>query len=160
MKKALYPGSFDPITNGHVDIIKRALTIFDGLVIGVLVNQKKSPLFSFKERKSLIEASFNNDPRIEVVTFEGLLVDFAKKYHLSIVLRGLRAASDFDYEFQLASMNRSMAPDVETVFLMSGSDTYFLSSRLIKEIVHLGGNVDAMVPRHVAKALYDKKNKS
>lgn len=158
MRKALYPGSFDPITNGHVDIIQRALTIFDHVTIGISINQDKSPLFSLAERKAMIEASFPKESRLSVTIFEGLLVNFAQKNQLPVVVRGLRAASDFEYEFQLAAMNRSMARDVETVFLMTGSDTYFLSSRLVKEIALLGGDVRAMVPHHVAEALYQKRD--
>lgn len=157
MTKALYPGSFDPITNGHVDIIKRAQTLFDEVVIGISVNQEKSPLFSFDERKEFIVKTFGTMPSTRVVIFEGLLVDFAKKNNVPVVVRGLRAASDFEYEFQLAAMNRSMARDIETVFLMTGSDTYFLSSRLVKEIALLGGDVSSMVPKHVAEALYQKR---
>ena len=157
MKKAIYPGSFDPITNGHVDIIRRALTIFDRLVVGISVNQDKAPVFSLEERKTLIRETFANDNRVEVDIFDGLLVDFAKLKQTSLVIRGLRAASDFEYEFPLAAMNRSMDNNFETVFLMTGSDTYFLSSRLVKEIALLGGNVEKMVPMHVAIALKNKR---
>jgi pantetheine-phosphate adenylyltransferase len=153
MKKAIYPGSFDPLTNGHVDIIRRAFSIFDKIVVGICVNQDKSPVFSLNERKDLIEQTFSHDERLEVVIFEGLLVDFARAQQTSLVVRGLRAASDFEYEFPLAAMNRSMDKNFETVFLMTGSDTYFLSSRLVKEIALLGGDVDKMVPKHVAAAL-------
>ncbi len=157
MRKAIYPGSFDPITNGHVDIIRRALTIFDQLVIGVSVNADKSGIFSLNERRTLVSETFPNDDRIEVVVFEGLLVDFAKEQQTSLIVRGLRAASDFEFEFQLAAMNRSMDKNVETVFLMTGSETYFLSSRLVKEIALLGGDVAKMVPPHVAAALKNKR---
>jgi pantetheine-phosphate adenylyltransferase len=158
MKKALYPGSFDPITNGHVDIINRALTIVDELTIGISVNQEKSPLFSLSDRKAMIEETFCNNSRVRVAIFEGLLVHFAQKISVPLVVRGLRAASDFEYEFMLAAMNRKLDGDVETIFLMTGSDTYFLSSRLIKEIALLGGDVNRMVPAHVAEALYQKKS--
>jgi pantetheine-phosphate adenylyltransferase len=157
MKRAIYPGTFDPITNGHVDIIRRALTIFDELIVGIAVNQEKSPVFSAEERKQLIRQSFANDSRIDVVNFEGLLVDFAKHCNTPFVVRGLRAASDFEYEFPLAAMNRSMDNNFETVFLMTGSDTYFLSSRLVKEIALLGGDVTKMVPKHVSLALKRKR---
>lgn len=156
MKKAIYPGSFDPITFGHVDIIKRALEVVDQLVIGISINQEKSPLFTLKEREALVGECFLQDPRIEVISFEGLLIDFAKKMGTSLMIRGLRAASDFDYEFQLASMNRALDNNFETVFLMTGSETYFLSSRLVKEIAKLKGDVTKMVPEHVKKALTKK----
>lgn len=157
MRKAIYPGSFDPITNGHVDIIRRALTIFDGLIVGISVNQDKAPVFSLEERAALIHDAFADDARVQVEIFEGLLVDFAKRMNTNLVVRGLRAASDFEYEFPLAAMNRKMHPDFETVFLMTGSDTYFLSSRLVKEIALLGGDVSRMVPEHVARALQNKR---
>lgn len=159
MKKAIYPGSFDPITNGHVDIIDRALGIFDQLLIAISVNQEKSPVFTLDERKTLIEETFSHNDRIKVVIFEGLLVDFARKNDTGLVIRGLRAASDFEYEFQLAAMNRHMDKKFETVFLMTGSDTYFLSSRLVKEIALLGGDVAKMVPKHVKDALIKKRLK-
>ncbi len=156
MRKAIYPGSFDPITNGHVDIIRRALTIFDELIIGISVNQEKSPVFTLEERRDLLLSTFPGESRLTVEIFEGLLVDFARNNQTSLVVRGLRAASDFDYEFQLAAMNRSLDHNFETVFLMTGSDTYFLSSRLVKEIALLGGDVSKMVPPHVVQALKKK----
>lgn len=158
MKKAIYPGSFDPITNGHVDIIRRALTIFDHLVIAISSNMEKSPVFSLEERRVMIDQLFGDDRRISITIFDGLLVNFAKQNQTSLVVRGLRAASDFEYEFQLAAMNRSIDKDFETVFLMTGSDTYFLSSRLVKEVALLGGNVAKMVPANVALALAKKRS--
>lgn len=158
MKKAVYPGSFDPMTNGHVDIIKRALQVFDRLLIAILHNSGKSAVFSLEERLALIKASFVEEPRIEVVVFEGLLVDFAKKNNTRIIIRGLRAASDFEYEFQLAAMNRSIEPLVDTAFFMTGSETYFLSSRLVKEVAFLGGDVSKMVPPVVVRALEQKRD--
>jgi pantetheine-phosphate adenylyltransferase len=157
MKKAIYPGSFDPITNGHVDIIKRALLVFDHLVIAISHNREKSPTFTIDERKSLIKKCFNDDPRIEITSFGGLLVDFAASQNTPFVVRGLRAASDFEYEFQLSAMNRHMNPAIDTVFFMTGSETYFLSSRLVKEVAMLGGDVSKMVPLSVALALKDKR---
>lgn len=159
MKRAIYPGSFDPITNGHIDIVKRALLVFDGLVIAILENQEKKPAFTIEERKELIESSFKDEKRIEVLSFDGLLLDFAQRIDAPFIVRGLRAASDFEYEFQLAAMNRSINSSIDTVFLMTGSETYFLSSRLVKEVAFLGGNVKKMVPPHVALALAQKNNK-
>lgn len=153
MKRAIYPGSFDPITNGHVDIVKRALLVFDGIVIAISHNQEKSPAFSIAERKKLIEETFRDDSRVEVAFFDGLLVDFAHKMQAPLIVRGLRATSDFEYEFQLAAMNRSIRADVDTVFFMTGSETYFISSRLVKEVAFLGGDVKKMVPPQVAQAL-------
>jgi pantetheine-phosphate adenylyltransferase len=157
MKKAIYPGSFDPVTNGHVDIVKRALTIVDELIIGILDNKEKSPVFSVNERKEHIEAVFPETTKVKVIAFQGLLVDFARQNNISVVIRGLRAASDFEYEFQLAAMNRCLDKDFETIFLMTGSETYFLSSRLVKEIAFFGGDVHKMVPKHVEQALKQKR---
>lgn len=156
MSKVIYPGSFDPMTNGHVDIINRALSIFDEVVVGVTKNSEKSPTFTLEERMSLVKQSFSKEPRLSVEVFCGLLVDFAKEHQTNMVVRGLRAASDFEYEFQLAAMNRKLDPQFETVFLMTGSDTYFLSSRLVKEIAFLGGDITKMVPSHVSHALRAK----
>ena len=157
MKKAIYPGSFDPITNGHIDIIKRALQVFDQVLIAISHNRDKSAVFNFDERLYLIKQSFENEPRVEVVVIKGLLVDFAQKQRTPLIVRGLRAASDFEYEFQLAAMNRSLEPRVDTVFFMTGSETYFLSSRLVKEVAFLGGDVSNMVPPIVAQALETKR---
>lgn len=159
MTKAIYPGSFDPITNGHVDIIERALSIFDHLLIAISTHIEKSAVFSLEERQQMIKDTFPANDRISVSIFDGLLVDFAKKNHTPLVIRGLRAASDFEYEFQLAAMNRKMDKYFETIFLMTGSETYFLSSRLVKEIAFLGGDVRKMVPDHVAAALVKKRAK-
>lgn len=158
MKRALYPGSFDPITFGHIDIVTRALTIFDELLIGISINSEKTPVFSLTEREALLKQCFPDDKRVKVISFSGLLIDFARSENIPVVVRGLRAASDFEYEFQLAAMNRSMDRNFETVFLMTGSDTYFLSSRLVKEIAFLGGNISKMVPAHVATALNAKRS--
>lgn len=157
MKKAIYPGSFDPVTNGHVEIIKRALLVFDRLLIATTHNQEKSAIFSLEERQKLIEQCFINEERVQVTSFEGLLVDFAQKNDTPFIVRGLRATSDFEYEFQLAAMNRSLNPGIDTVFFMTGSDTHFLSSRLVKEVALLGGDIRKMVPSHVAKALIQKR---
>src|SRR6516225_1859110 len=123
MRAAIYPGSFDPLTNGHLSLIQRGLELFDRLIVGILVNPKKTPLFTIEERKQLIKDAVK-DPRVEIESFEGLLVEYARKKKVHVLLRGLRAVSDFEYEFQLANMNRKLRPDIETVFMMTGED-YF-----------------------------------
>ncbi|HSP80528.1 MAG TPA: pantetheine-phosphate adenylyltransferase, partial [Myxococcaceae bacterium] len=128
MRIAIYPGSFDPLTNGHLSIIQRALQIFDRLIVAVAVNPKKVPLFTVEERRSLIQDACQ-DPRVEVDAFQGLLVEYAKRRGVNVLLRGLRAVSDFEYEFQLANMNRKLAPGIETVFMMTGEDYFYLSSQ-------------------------------
>ncbi len=153
---AVYPGFFDPITNGHVDIIRRGLKIFDKIIVAVLKNPKKNALFSTKERVAMIKETFADDPRIEVKAFDGLLVDFAKKNRAKTVMRGLRAVSDFEYEFQMALMNRKLNPEIETLFMMPSVDYSFLSSRLVKEVFALGGCVRDLVPKAVEKRLREK----
>lgn len=154
--RAVYPGFFDPITNGHVDIIRRGLKIFDKIIVAVLKNPKKSALFSTKERVAMIQKIFAGDARIEVKAFDGLLVDFAKKNKANVVMRGLRAVSDFEYEFQMALMNRKLNPEIETLFMMPSVDYSFLSSRLVKEVFALGGCVRELVPEVVEKNLREK----
>ncbi|MCI0573096.1 MAG: pantetheine-phosphate adenylyltransferase [Myxococcaceae bacterium] len=154
MKVALYPGSFDPLTQGHVSIIQRGLTMFDRLVVAVANNPKKTPLFSVEERESFIREAVGADgARVEVDSFSGLLVDYARSRGVSVVLRGLRAVSDFEYEFQLANMNRRLARNIETVFMMTGEDYFYVSSQLIREVASFGGDVSGMVPECVLKAL-------
>jgi pantetheine-phosphate adenylyltransferase len=147
----LYPGTFDPITNGHLDVIARAARLLDKLVVGVAVNTGKGPLFTLEERVELVTAEIEsiatrNGMVIEVVPFDTLLVDFARKQGASMIVRGLRAVSDFDYEFQMAGMNYRMAPDVETVFLMASETHQFIASRLVKEVAKLGGDITSFVP--------------
>jgi len=155
-KKAVYPGSFDPITNGHVDIIERGLNIFDQINIAVLKNPKKKPLFTTKERVGMIEDIFPNQKRIHVMSFDGLLVDFARKINSNIVIRGLRAVSDFEYEFQMSLMNRKLAPDIETLYMMPAVEYSFLSSQLVKEVCLLGGCLEGLLPPAVEKKLKAK----
>jgi len=152
---AVYPGSFDPITNGHLDIIERARSLCDRLVLAVLVNAEKEPLFSVEERIALIHENVatGDGARVEVREFSGLLVEFAEKAGARMIVRGLRAMSDFEYEFQMALMNRRLAPGVETVFLMAKEEYSYVSSRLVKEVARLGGDVAALTPPGVAKAL-------
>jgi pantetheine-phosphate adenylyltransferase len=153
---AIYPGSFDPITNGHVDIIERGLEVFDRIIVAVLENPKKDPLFTTKERMRMIQDIFAGQKEVEVRSFDGLLVDFARTQGTNIVVRGLRAISDFEYEFQMALMNRSLDPGIETFFMMPNVKYSFLSSNMVREVVSLGGSVDGLVPELVARRLRDK----
>lgn len=157
--KAIYPGSFDPITNGHLDIIERCLDIFDKILVAVLENPKKKPLFSTKERVSIIQDVFAGQKNTEVKSFHGLLIDFAKKNKARVVIRGLRAISDFEYEFQMALMNRKLNPEIETFFMMPNVSYTYLSSKLVKEIFMLGGCLKDLVPRFVEKKIKEKFKK-
>lgn len=152
---AVYPGTFDPLTNGHMDLIKRSCKLFDRVIVAVASNPKKQPWFSLKERVDLIlnEVDALGLEQVEVLGFEGLLVDFAKEHDAKVLVRGMRAVSDFEFEFQLASMNRSLAPDVESVFLMPGESYSFISSTLVKEVARLQGDVHRFVSPHVYEAL-------
>lgn len=150
---AIYPGSFDPITNGHLSIIRRGLQVFDGLIVAVANNTSKQPLFSVEDRTALIREAIGNDPRVEIDSLSGLLVDYARKRNVSVVLRGLRAVSDFEYEFQLANMNRKLEPTIDTLFMMTGEDSFYISSRFVREVATLGGDVSSMVPPNVLRAL-------
>jgi pantetheine-phosphate adenylyltransferase len=156
MSTAIYPGSFDPITNGHVSIIQSGLVAFDRLIVAVLGNPKKTSLFTVEERIEMIRESVHADPRVEVDTFEGLLVDYCRKKNVRIVLRGLRAVADFEYELQMANMNRHMNPDVETVFIMANDAFFYVSSNIVKEAAKLGGDVKGLVPDAVNRKLLGK----
>jgi pantetheine-phosphate adenylyltransferase len=155
-KTAVYPGSFDPITNGHLDIIKRGLRIFDKIIILVGLNPGKSSLLTVDERMSLISQVITNDKRLSVDSYSGLIVDYMRLHDACCVLRGLRAVSDFEYEFQLALMNRRLDRSVETVFLMTGSRWFYCNSRIIKEAASFGGSVKGMVPEVVLEKLMEK----
>jgi pantetheine-phosphate adenylyltransferase len=156
MRTAIYPGSFDPLTNGHLDVIERATKLFDRVVVAVAVNESKKPLFTLKERVELARRSVKHLKTVEVDSFDNLLVDYVQSRGARAIVRGLRAVSDFEFEFQLALMNRKLNEQVETIFMMP-KDTYtFLSSRIVKEIARLGGDVRAFVPAHVEKALKAK----
>jgi pantetheine-phosphate adenylyltransferase len=154
---AIYPGSFDPLTNGHVDIIERGSRLFDRIVVAILVNMEKAPLFSVAERVDIAREVFHGQANVEVDTFDGLLVDYARRRHAGVIVRGLRAVSDFEYEMQMALMNRRLNADVETVFMMPAEPYTYVSSRLVKEVVALGGSVHGIVPEVVERRLREKK---
>ena len=157
MSLAIYPGSFDPLTNGHLSIIRGALVVVDKLIVAVLNNPKKQSLFSVDERIELIrEAVGANEKRIEVDSFGGLLVDYCRKKNAKVVVRGLRAVADFEYELQMANMNRHLYEEMETVFLMANDAYFYVSSNIVKEAASLGGDVSALVPPNVSRRLSDK----
>ncbi|PYY10311.1 MAG: pantetheine-phosphate adenylyltransferase [Acidobacteria bacterium] len=158
MKKviAIYPGSFDPLTNGHLDLIERGSKIFDQLIVGILRNPEKDPLFSLGERREMLEAMTEQWKNVRVDSFEGLMVDYAVKVRASAVLRGIRAISDYEYELQMALMNRKLSPNLETVFMMPAEAYSYLSSRLVREVAQLGGNISRLVPELVEQKLREK----
>lgn len=158
MKKrlAVYPGSFDPVTYGHLDIIQRGLEVFEELIIAVAANSEKSGLFSFNERMEMIREVVGDDPRVKIETFKGLLVDYVASRGARVIIRGLRAVSDFEYEFQLAQTNRAIHPEVETVFMMTSVPYVYLSSSVVKTVAGLGGPVDSFVPPPIKAALERK----
>ena len=153
MKIAIYPGSFDPVTNGHIDIIQRACQLFDKVIVAVIRNPEKKPQFSLEEREGMLKSSLLKNRNAEVESFDGLLVDYAKEKKANIIVRGLRAVSDFDYEFQMALTNRKMAPEIETLFFMTDYKYSYLSSSFVKQIAKLGGDVSELVPKPVAEKL-------
>ncbi|MGH9221939.1 MAG: pantetheine-phosphate adenylyltransferase [Vicinamibacterales bacterium] len=157
---AIYPGSFDPLTNGHVDIIERGSRIFDAIIVAILANVEKTPLFSENERIAIIRDVFKGHQNVQVEAFSGLLVEYAQHKNATVLVRGLRAVSDFEYEFQMALMNRHLAPGLETVFMMPDEKYTYISSRLIKEVFTLGGEITGLVPPVVeAKLLARQKTK-
>ena len=156
---AIYPGSFDPVTNGHLDMIERGLKLFDRIIVAILINLDKDSLFSLEERTEMLEISLKRFSNIEVDTFDGLLVDYAAKRNVHAILRGLRALSDFEYEFQMAMMNRRLNREIQSVFLMTGLRWIFTSSSIIKEAAKFGGNISDMVPQLVYEKLKEKFNR-
>jgi pantetheine-phosphate adenylyltransferase len=155
-KVAVYPGSFDPITNGHIDIVQRALAMFDRVIVAIADNVRKTPVFTIEERKQYIKEAVNGDPRVEVDAFEGLLVEYVHQRGAKIVVRGLRALADFEYEFQLAHMNRRLGRDIDTVFLMTSEKDFYVSSSLVKEVAQFGGDITGLVPPAVERALIER----
>ena len=153
---AVYPGSFDPLTNGHVDIILRGARLFDRIVVAMLVNAEKSPLFTMGERVEIAREVFKDHVNVEIATFDGLLVDYVERRQAQVIVRGLRAISDFEFEFQMALMNRRLNSKIETIFMMPAEQYTYISSRLIKEVIALGGRVDGLVPELVEMRLRDK----
>jgi pantetheine-phosphate adenylyltransferase len=153
---AIYPGSFDPVTNGHLDLIARGARIFDKLVVAVLQNLEKAPLFSAPERAEMLRETTREWPNVEVDLFDGLLVDYARRRNAQVILRGIRAISDYEYEFQMALMNRRLEASVETVFMMPAERYIYLSSRLVREVAQLGGSIDGLVPQPVIEKLKAK----
>ena len=152
----LYPGSFDPLTNGHIDIIRRALERFDALRVVVANNARKQTLFSADERVALVKESLADDPRVSVVALDGLLVDYARKVGANTLLRGLRQVADFEFEFNMAAMNRHLYPEVDTLFMMTGADNFYVSSSLVRSVAALGGDIGGLVPGPVARALHER----
>ena len=150
---ALYPGTFDPPTNGHIDLIQRGARLFDQLIVAILINPVKNPLFAVAERVEMLKEATSAVPNVSIATFNGLMVDFARQQRVSAVLRGIRAISDYEYEFQMALMNRRLAPEIETVFLQPAGRYSFVSSRMVKEVFSLGGDVTGLLPPNVLKRL-------
>ncbi|HHY77386.1 MAG TPA: pantetheine-phosphate adenylyltransferase [Clostridiales bacterium] len=154
MKIGVYPGSFDPVTNGHLDIIERAAKLFDKLIVAVLINSNKTPLFTVEKRLEFLKESCKGFENVEIESFEGLLIEFMKKKNANVIVKGLRAVSDFEYEFQMALMNSKLNPEIETVFMMTSNKYSYLSSSLIKEVARFGGCVKGLIPEIVEKELY------
>ena len=159
MLRAVYPGSFDPVTFGHLDIITRSAKLVDELIVGVLVNNAKSPLFSVEERVKILEKTVENLPNVKVIPFEGLLVEFVRKMEAQMVVRGLRAITDFEYELQMAQTNHKLEPDLETIFLTTSLDYSYLSSSTVKEVAAFGGDISQFVPHIVIERMQEKMDK-
>lgn len=159
MNKAIYPGSFDPVTNGHIDIVKRAACIFDELIVAVLDNKAKTPLFLVEERVNMLKEVFKDMPNVKVISYEGLLVDFAREMDAKVIVRGVRAVTDFEYELQMSQTNRELSNSVDTIFLTTSLEYAYLSSSTVKEVASYGGDIYKFVPKMVAELTYKKFNK-
>ena len=159
MKRAVYTGSFDPVTNGHMDIIRRASEIFDVLIVSILNNKEKTPLFSVEERVKILEEATKDLPNVQIDSFSGLLVDYAREKDLHVIVRGLRAITDFEYELQMAQTNRVLAPDVDTVFLTTSLEYAYLSSTIMKEVANFGGDLSKFAPSEITEAVEEKLKK-
>lgn len=156
MKRAIYPGTFDPVTFGHIDIIERSSRIFDEIIVGILVNQAKAPLFSVEERVDMIREAAKHLPGVRVMSFDGLLIDFAKAQDAGFIVRGLRAVTDFEYELQMTQTNKVIAPEIDTIFLTTSLKYSYLSSSTVKELASFGSPIDRFVPAHVADMVKEK----
>ncbi|HQL35317.1 MAG TPA: pantetheine-phosphate adenylyltransferase [Bacillota bacterium] len=158
MKIAVYPGSFDPATNGHIDIIKRSGALFDKVIVAVLINPNKSPLFSVEERVDILRRTCGDIKNVEIDSFSGLLIDYCKSKNANVIVKGLRAVSDFEYELQMAHMNKKLNQEIETVFIMTSSRYSYLSSSLVKEVAQFGGCIRGLVPEIIEKEIYERLN--
>lgn len=156
MRKGIYPGSFDPLTNGHLDIIERSRGICDSLVVGIAINRAKQPLFSLEERLEIINHYFKDDSSIEIVSFEGLLVDYCRAHDIRYIIRGVRNITDFEYEMSIATVNKKLAPEIETIFLMTRGEYSFISSRMVREIASFNGDLSSLVPPYVIQKIQKK----
>ncbi len=159
MTIAVYPGSFDPVTNGHLNLLERSLALFDQVIVAVSSNIRKTPLFTTQERMEMIREVVGKDDRVEIDAFDGLLVQYAQKRQAKVILRGLRAIADFEYEFQMAHMNRQLAAEVDTIFMMTGEEHFYVSSSLVREVAGFGGSVTGLVPPLVEKKLIERVKK-
>ncbi len=160
MKRAIYPGSFDPVTNGHLDVVQRAASVFDEVIVAVAVNLGKAPMFTTEERMTMLREACAHMPNVRIEAFKGLLVRYAEEYKANVIVKGLRALSDFEFEFEMALMNRRLDGDIETVFMMTNAEYSYLSSSLVKEVALLGGSVEGLVPEIVEKYLSTKLSSS
>lgn len=159
MRTFVYPGSFDPVTNGHMDIIDRASVMCDKLIVAVLTNSSKAPVFTMEERKRLLQLSLGDRKNVEIISFSGLLVDFVKRMGACAIIKGLRAISDFEYEMQMAFLNRNMEPEIDTLFMMTSIQNSFLSSSVVRELARVGGRIEDLVPQAIVPLIYEKYNR-